>query len=93
LGAVDAAGSRIEELFLQSMAPAELDVSLAVEREVTQQSEALDRHWTVRIEHTRYEAQRAERRYKSVDPENRVVARTLAREWEARLEQLQQAEQ
>lgn len=83
----------IEELFLQSMVPAELEVSLAVEREVTQQSETLDRHWKLRIEQTRYEAQRAERRYKSVDPENRVVARTLEREWEERLEQLQQVEQ
>jgi uncharacterized protein YndB with AHSA1/START domain len=83
----------IEDLFLQSMVPAELEVSLAVEREVTQQSEALDRHWKLRFEQARYEAQRAERRYKSVDPDNRVVARTLEREWEERLEQLQQIEQ
>jgi DNA invertase Pin-like site-specific DNA recombinase len=83
----------IEDLFLQSMVPAELEVSLAVEREITRQSEALDRHWKLRSEQARYEAQRAERRYKSVDPDNRVVARTLEREWEERLEQLEQVEQ
>jgi DNA invertase Pin-like site-specific DNA recombinase len=82
----------VEELFLKSMVPAELEVCLAVEREVVVQSEALDRHWKLRIEQARYEAQRAERRYKSVDPENRVVARTLEREWEDRLEQLEQTE-
>jgi DNA invertase Pin-like site-specific DNA recombinase len=82
----------VEGLFLKSMAPAELEVCLAVEREVIVQSEALDRHWKLRIEQARYEAQRAERRYKSVDPENRVVARTLEREWEDRLEQLEQVE-
>jgi len=82
----------VEELFLKSMVPAELEVCLAVEREVVVQSEALDRHWKLRIEQARYEVQRAERRYKSVDPENRVVARTLEREWEDRLEQLEQVE-
>ena len=80
----------VEALFLRSVAPAELEVSLAVEHEVLGQSEALDRHWKLRIEQTRYEAQRAERRYKAVDPENRVVARTLEREWEERLQQLEE---
>jgi DNA invertase Pin-like site-specific DNA recombinase len=82
----------IEELFLNSVVPAELDVSLAVEREIAGQSDALDRHWKLRIEQARYEAQRAERRYKAVDPENRVVARTLERDWEARLQALEHVE-
>jgi DNA invertase Pin-like site-specific DNA recombinase len=82
----------VEELFLETMVPAELEVSLAVEREVTEQSEALDKHWRLRIEQARYEARQAERRYKAVDPDNRVVARTLEREWEQRLEQLDQLE-
>jgi hypothetical protein len=70
--------------------PAELEVSLAVEREIVGQSDALDRHWKVRIEQASYEIRRAERRYKAVDPDNRVVARTLEREWEQYLEQLEQ---
>jgi len=82
----------VEKLFLDSMAPAELDVSLAVERKVVEQSAALDRHWKLRIEQARYEAGRAERRYKAVDPENRVVARTLERDWEERLQQLEEME-
>jgi DNA invertase Pin-like site-specific DNA recombinase len=82
----------VEELFLKSMVPAELEVSLAVESEVMVQSEGLDRHWKLRIEQARYEAQRAERRYMAVDPDNRVVARTLERDWEERLVQLEQLE-
>ena len=35
-------------------------------------------------------ARRAERRYKAVDPDNRVVARTLEAEWEARLRERQE---
>ena len=38
------------------------------------------------------EAERAERRYRSVEPENRLVARTLEAEWEHRLDDLSRAE-
>jgi hypothetical protein len=40
----------------------------------------------------RYEAQRAERRYRAVDAENRLVARGLEAEWEKRLRALGDAE-
>jgi hypothetical protein len=82
----------VEEIFLSAMAPAEIDLSLAVEREANQQAKSLQSQWQARIEQARYEARRAERRYKAVDPENRVVARTLEREWEARLGDLEQVE-
>jgi DNA invertase Pin-like site-specific DNA recombinase len=82
----------VEALFLQTVVPPELALSLAVEREVDHQTAALDRHWQTRLEQARYEARRAERRYKAVDPDNRVVARTLEREWEARLHDLAQVD-
>jgi excisionase family DNA binding protein len=44
------------------------------------------------VERTRYAATRAERRYRTVDPENRLVARTLEREWEQRLGEVAAAE-
>src|ERR1019366_2327325 len=44
------------------------------------------------VERTRYEAERAERRYRTVDPENRLVARGLETEWENRLRDLAAAE-
>ena len=42
-------------------------------------------------ERARYEAQRAERRYRAVDAENRLVARGLESEWEQRLRELERA--
>jgi DNA invertase Pin-like site-specific DNA recombinase len=78
----------VEQLFLQTMVPSEIDLSLAVEREVHNQAESIDKAWQARIEQARYEARRAERRYKAVDPDNRVVARTLESEWEQRLKEL-----
>lgn len=82
----------VEQLFLETMVPGELELGLAVEREVESQAEALDRSWRTRIEQVRYEARLAERRYKVVDPDNRVVARTLECEWEQRLEEMQKVE-
>jgi len=83
----------VEQLFLATMVPSELDLSLAVEGEVKQQADSLEKAWRARIEQARYEARRAERRYKAVDPDNRVVTRTLESEWEQRLRDLEVVEQ
>jgi hypothetical protein len=83
----------VEALFLETMVPSELDLSLAVEREAETQAESLARAWRARIEQAQYDARLAERRYKAVDPDNRVVARTLEQEWEQRLRDLQTVEQ
>ncbi len=44
------------------------------------------------MERARYEAERAERQYRAVEPENRLVARGLETEWEKRLRDLAAAE-
>jgi len=82
----------VEDVFLSTMVPEEIDLTIAVEREVGEQAKSLEAQWQARLEQARYEARRAERRYKAVDPENRVVARTLEREWEARLQDLDEVE-
>jgi hypothetical protein len=82
----------VESLLLETVVPSELDLCLAVEREVDHQAEALERQWRARLEQAGYEARHAERRYKAVDPDNRVVARTLEREWEQRLRDLEDIE-
>jgi DNA invertase Pin-like site-specific DNA recombinase len=80
----------VEQLFLDTMVPDELELSLAVEHEVDSKAQSLDRHWALRVERAEYEARHAERRYKAVDPDNRVVARTLEGEWERCLRELEQ---
>jgi uncharacterized protein YndB with AHSA1/START domain/predicted DNA-binding transcriptional regulator AlpA len=49
------------------------------------------KQWRLGVERATYEAQRAERRYRAVDPDNRLVARGLEREWEERLTELESA--
>lgn len=68
-GAIDTA---VEELLLRMIVPGELELTLAVEREVEAQAASLNEQWRLRLEKAEYEARRAERRYKAVDPENRI---------------------
>src|SRR5476649_1805369 len=58
-----------------------------------EESRQLDRQWTLRRERARYEAERARRQYDSVEPENRLVARSLEKVWEEKLRVVDQVEQ
>lgn len=48
--------------------------------------------WRLEVERARYEAERAERQYRTVEPENRLVARGLETTWENRLRDLAAAQ-
>ncbi len=50
---------------------------------IQQQSEEAERAWRAQIERAEYEAQRAERQFHAVEPENRLVGRTLEARWNA----------
>jgi DNA invertase Pin-like site-specific DNA recombinase len=50
------------------------------------------RAFELATERARFEADRARRQFDQVEPENRLVARTLERAWEQRLAELRQAE-
>lgn len=80
----------VETPFLGTMVPSEIELSLAVSADVAARSDALDEHRRLRRDQAAYEARRAERRYKAVDPDNRVVARTLEREWKERLKEAEE---
>ena len=72
-------------LVLEAVQPAALEVSLAVAADVEAERAALERHWQQRLERARYQTERARRQYDAVEPENRLVARTLERAWEEAL--------
>jgi DNA invertase Pin-like site-specific DNA recombinase len=83
----------VEELFLKTMVPKELELTLAVEAEIKEQALALEKTWKLRIEQAAYQARLCERRYKAVDPDNRVVVRTLEEQWNAALLAVEDLEQ
>ena len=72
--------------------PAAFEATLQATRQIESDHDAALAQWRLAVERTRYEAQRAERRYRAVDPENRLVARGLEAAWEQRLRDLEQAQ-
>jgi DNA invertase Pin-like site-specific DNA recombinase len=75
----------LSELVLQALEPAALEVSLDVAADVESQRQRLHQQWAKRLERAAYEVDRAARQYDAVEPENRLVARTLERQWEEAL--------
>jgi DNA invertase Pin-like site-specific DNA recombinase len=79
-------------VFLEAMRPAQLEVSMAALDRIAAQARQLDRQWQLTLERARYEAELARRRFLAVDPENRLVGRTLEREWNEKLAEIEHLE-
>jgi DNA invertase Pin-like site-specific DNA recombinase len=77
----------MSELVLEALEPAALEVSLQVAADVEAERQQLHQQWRYRLERARYEVERAYRQYNAVEPENRLVSRTLEHQWEEALGQ------
>jgi DNA invertase Pin-like site-specific DNA recombinase len=77
---------------LRALEPAALELSLQAIDGIQQERGHLHRHWEQQLERARYESGRAERQYQAVEPENRLVARTLERRWEEALSEQRRLE-
>jgi hypothetical protein len=82
----------IAELVIEAVQPAALEVALSVAADLESERIVLRQHWQQRLERACYEAERSRRQYAAVEPENRLVARTLERAWEAALSELSRLE-
>ena len=71
---------------LDALTPVSVALSLEAQSTLNRDREALDQHWHARLERAQYEAERAARQYRGVEPEHRLVARSLERAWEQALE-------
>jgi len=82
----------VAQAFLEAVTPAGMEAALQAEQQCEAEYQATIQQWRRQVEQAEYEAQRAERRYRSVEPENRLVARTLEAQWEQRLSELAAAQ-
>ena len=82
----------VADAFLTAVTPAAVEATMLTLQQLQSHHDAALAQWRLEIERLRYEAERAERRYRSVDPENRLVARGLETEWEKQLRDLAAAE-
>jgi len=87
--AIDAA---IAGAFLAALQPAALHACLQAAEQLEHGHDAALAQHRRQVEQARYNASRAERRYRAVDPDNRLVARGLETEWNTALQQLADAE-
>ncbi|SRR5579875_981146 len=82
-------GERIDQAvsacFLEAIEPARLEIALATLDQLETQAKRIDQQARRQIERAQYEADLACRRYRAVDPDNRLVARSLEREWNEKL--------
>ena len=89
-------GSGLDEavgtLLVESMSPVALELALAVEGEVQRRAQDADRLRSKAVQQARYEAELARRRYTKVDPDNRLVADELERDWNDKLRAAQHAQ-
>src|SRR5215475_3039044 len=82
----------VADAFLQAITPAAIEATRLSVQQLQANHDAALSQWRLEVERARYEAERAERRYRAVEPENRLVARGLETEWESRLRGLTAAE-
>lgn len=67
----------ITEHVFKVLEPASLELCLTATADVEQERQRLNQHWCQRLERAAHQADRAARQFHAVEPENRLVARTL----------------
>jgi DNA invertase Pin-like site-specific DNA recombinase len=89
-------GRRIEQVVLdalfEALRPAAIEATLRAIEHATDDHYARVRSAELELERARIGADRARRQFDAREPENRLVARTLEREWEQRLTEVRRAE-
>src|SRR3989441_9728999 len=78
----------VVDAFLDAITPAAVEASLLALEQIEADRDAALRQWQLEVERARYEAERAERRYRAVEPENRLGARGVGTGLEDRLPDL-----
>jgi DNA invertase Pin-like site-specific DNA recombinase len=89
----DPVDATVVQAFFEALSPIELDAYERARQAQQKVTEATVHARAQQIERLRYQARLAERQYRQVDPENRLVAAELERRWEMTLRDLEQAEQ
>jgi hypothetical protein len=75
----------VERTLLDALVPDQIAIAVAALRQLQEETRRLDKQWALRRERAGYEAERARRQYDAVEPENRLVARSLERASEEKL--------
>jgi excisionase family DNA binding protein len=83
----------VVEAVLDALAPAHMEAMLEAAEQLATRRTEKQRQIEMELERARYEADRCGRQYSQVEPENRLVARTLEIRWNESMEQVRVLEQ
>jgi hypothetical protein len=83
----------VSNRLMQVMQPAELELAIEVMDKLLEEADDADKGWRLSLERAKYEVDRAERQYQLVEPENRLVARSLESRWNEKLAELTRIEE
>ena len=89
----DPVDAHVVETFFQAFSPIELDVYAAAVASQQATAHQITHAHQQHLERLRYEAALAQRQFTRVDPDNRLVAAELEKQWEASLVELKRAEE
>ena len=81
----------VAQAVLAALAPLGIEAALAAAERIESDHDDALAQWRLAVERASYEAQRAERHYRAIDPDNRLVARGIEAEWENCLRELEKA--
>jgi DNA invertase Pin-like site-specific DNA recombinase/predicted DNA-binding transcriptional regulator AlpA len=81
----------VAQAVLAALAPLGIEAALAAAERLEADHDGALAQWRLAVERASYEAQRAERRYRAIDPDHRLVARGIEAEWEHCLRELEKA--
>lgn len=83
----------VSQQTLRSLEPAALELSMKALEDVAKERARLDKNWQQSLQRARYDIDLAERRYRAVDPENRLVAASLEKGWNEALQKERQVQE
>lgn len=83
----------VSQQALRSLEPAALELSMKALDDVEKERARLDKNWQQSLKRACYEIDLAERRYRAVDPENRLVAATLEKGWNEAMQKERQVQE
>jgi len=85
--------AQVERILLETLSADQIAVAVEAMGELESQAKLLDQQRKLKCERARYDVERARRQYDEVEPENRLIARSLERAWEQKLRQQEVVDQ
>lgn len=82
----------VTELFLEMLSSANLNVQLKAMQQINHHQDMALEQLNLQLERAQYESDRAFRQYNAVEPENRLVARPLERNWNDSIRRVEELE-